>query len=431
MFALCRRGAILCVFILFFCLTPVATHAQMVQLNDENLSGISGQAGVSINMDLAVQVHYDLLKFSDTQTIPNWIELHDFNVDNGSGGAFSVATRYYDAPVALVTNFVTYYSTPPHSDAEKAAYTWAANEFDILMDAKVQDGTIAGLEDGIKRVLYPITYDISTDSGGRTFVSILNSSATNPRTYSVGSLVINAYDIKDAVALATAMYNYITTNSLTNAQFVINLGLSSGFDYASSTTWTSGDLTILNAFNGGATFGAQVVAYQATLNTQTSQPLGSIKLDALRQDPSLLHFWAHAGQGISFDYATAIYASALTYTYNNIPTALSLCGTTYNSSGINIAGSATGNPQDSDFTTTHWVFSGAFKIGSIGDLDVYMVQPSCSKATNQPPLISGLTLASHRSLLTCRWPEPSEWRTSTSAVRTSVPLLLTISRSTV
>jgi len=354
-FAAAGCAFLLFVFTLSLC-QPGVARAQISQLSDENLSGISGQAGVSINMDLSVQVHYDFLNFSDTQTNKNWIELHDFNVNNGltPSGSFFVATRYYDEPVDLVTSFVTYYSTlGPHYDAAKAAYTWADNEFAILTDAKVQDGTIVGLEEGMKRLLYPITYDIATDSG-RTFVSILDSSAMSPRTYSVGSLVINAYDIKNYSApLATAVTNYITSHG-----GVPPGGLSAAYfaNPADPSLWDLNDFLILDALNDSI-IDPLIVKYQASVNhTNTSQSLGSIKLEALRQGPSLLHYWAHAGQGISFDYATAISANALTYTYNTTPKTLSL-------TGINIAGSATGAPQ----TPSSWAFSGDFKIGSIGD----------------------------------------------------------------
>ena len=342
-------AVLLCVFTFLLCLTPGKALAQISQLSDENLSGISGQAGVSINLNTATKVHIDVIKLSDTALYPNFIELYDVKVDDGAGGPFFSGTRYYDEPVTLVTNFVNYYTvTAP--DAIKAAYTWAANEFDILTDVNVQNGTIAGLEDGMKRVLYPIIYDVGTDSGGRTLVSILDSSATSPRTYSVGSLVINAYDIKDySTPLATAVTTYLASNP--------DPGLSANYiaNPTDPSLWDAADFVLLDGLDGN--IDSLIVKYEASVNhTNTSQSLGSIKLAALRQGPSLLNYWAHAGQGISFEYRTAISADALTYTYNTTPTTLSL-------TGINIAGSATGAPE----TPSSWAFSGDFKIGSIGD----------------------------------------------------------------
>lgn len=215
----------------------------MLQLNDEDIRGISGQSGVSIMMDGVATVHYDIITFSDTQTHPNYIELKDFNVDNGSaGGAFSFATLYNPSPLVLQAN----------------------------------------------------TIDVATDSSGRTFITMVDTSQMNPRRY-----IVNDLELK---------------------------------------YWSSSD------------------------STYYEQPLGSIELDALCQGPSVYNLWAHAASGISFDYTTVISASALTYTYNTT-TALSF-------SGIHIVGSATGDPKDPydlDHTGDPWVFSGTFKIGTIGD----------------------------------------------------------------
>lgn len=242
MFAVLGHGAVLFVFILSLCLTSGTAWAQISQLSDEVLKGISGQAGLSIMMDGVAQVHYDLLSFSDTQIIhPNWIELYNFNVDNGSGGGFSFATLWDPVSGTLIPNTI-----------------------DVATDTT---GNITG-------------------TAGRTFVSIEDTSQTNPRTYSVGDIELKYY-------------------------------------------------------SGGAYY---------------EQPLGSIKLDALHEGPSVYQFWAHPDSGISYNYTTAISASALTYTYNTSPAALSL-------TGINIAGSATGAPQ----TPSSWAFSGNFKIGTIGD----------------------------------------------------------------
>jgi hypothetical protein len=243
-FAVLGRGAILCVFILSLCLTPGAARAQMSRLSDESLRGITGQAGVSIMMDGSAQCHYDLLSFSDTQAHPNWIELYNVNVDNGSGGPFSFATLW----------------------------------------------------DPVLGVLMPNTLDVATDTdgSGRTFVSMVDTSQMNPRWYSVGDIVLKYYSDTDS--------------------------------------------------------------------TYYEQHLGSINLDALREGPSLFRVWAHALSGISFNYTTAISASALTYTYNTTPTTLSL-------SGIHIVGSATGGSDDPANPAT-WVFGGTsnfFKIGTIGD----------------------------------------------------------------
>ena len=362
-FAAVGYAVLLFVFTLSLCLTPGAAQAQMAQLSEENLKGITGQAGVSINMDGGAQVYYNIIGFSDTEATPNWIELHNVKVDNGAGGNFLFSTRYDGEPVALVTNFLAYYTSGP-----KSAYTWAVNGFDILNDPKVQDGTIAGLEDGLKRILYPIFYDIATESG-RTFVSIWDTSHLNPRYYTVGSFVLNAYstNVTNSVYLSNTVGYYLAANSLTNPQLVSILGLNTLFNYSDPTTWTSSDVTLLAA-TGDPSLATLVSAYLATptaLHLQ-NQALGSIKLDALRQGPSLYRVWAHASQGVSFDYQTAISAVAfdavsgnpiggLHYHYNTTTDGV------LSFANIHIAGLATGT----ETTPSTWAFSDTFKIGTI------------------------------------------------------------------
>ena len=113
------------------------SHGQMSQLSDKQLSGITGQAGVSINMDGSATVSYDLIKFSDTETTPNWIQFQNVTVDNGAGGGFSFATYW-------------------NSDTEE---------------------------------LDPNTLDVATTSSGQTLVVAKDTSHINPRWYGVGSFI--------------------------------------------------------------------------------------------------------------------------------------------------------------------------------------------------------------------------------------------------
>jgi hypothetical protein len=80
--------------------------------------------------------------------------------------------------------------------------------------------------------------------------------------------------------------------------------------------------------------------------------LGTLNLDALSVGPSLQRWGAHADgtMGIDFDYSTTLYAQALRYTYNNTLQALAL-------SGIHLAGSTTGSPEDPQFTILPTNFS--------------------------------------------------------------------------
>ncbi|MDD3259809.1 MAG: hypothetical protein PHN97_10210 [Smithellaceae bacterium] len=369
------------------CLMPGASPAQMAPLADYDLQTISGQAGISINMQVGAQVHMDLYKFSDSQTAPNWIELHNVAVDNGAGGNFFIATRRDDEPVTLVNNFLAYYAADP----VKNLYTWATHRDDILSDVNVRNGNIAGLADAFDRILDPTFIDVATDSDGSslpvgtTFVSVRDTSHLNPRWYSVASLVLNAYstNITNTAYLSNTVGHYMTANALDNAGLISALGLSAGFDYSDPSTWAANDVTLLagTADSGLLTLTAAYAAYLlkpgdlGEFHLQ-NQPLGSLDVDALRAGPSLHRFWAPTtGQGVRFDSRTAVSAEAFTYTYNTTPAALSF-------TGIHIAGAATGGSDD-PATPSTWEFGGVsnvFKIGSIGD--VYNTPATMDVATD-------------------------------------------------
>ena len=164
----------------------------------------------------------DLYKFSDSQTAPNWIELHNVAVDNGAGGNFFIATRRDDEPVTLVNNFLAYYAADP----VKNLYTWATHRDDILSDVNVRNGNIAGLADAFDRILDPTFIDVATDSDGSslpvgtTFVSVRDTSHLNPRWYSVASLVLNAYsaNITNTACLSNTVGHYMTANAWTSTR---------------------------------------------------------------------------------------------------------------------------------------------------------------------------------------------------------------------
>jgi hypothetical protein len=87
-----------------------------------------------------------------------------------------------------------------------------------------------------------------------------------------------------------------------------------------------------------------------------NQDLGSIQFDERNVDPTLLNITTHGvgTSGIEFEYLSNWYMQNFTYNYNTNGGALNI-------SGINIAGSATGAPED----PTTWAFSGHFRIGDI------------------------------------------------------------------
>ncbi|MHB8137443.1 MAG: DUF6160 family protein [Smithellaceae bacterium] len=223
-------------FILAAILSAVPSEAAgPVNLSDSELAGVTGQAGISVNVETKSRVDILEYSFSDTPDLEidrHWIKFKHITVDDGAGGHYIAATTT-DGPYDP-TNL---------------------NRID------------------------PIRLDVGTNDAGRTLVSVYDSSHVLPRWYAIEDF-----------------------------EFV--------------------DLS-----------------------------LGSINLDALSMGPSLYRAGAHAdgtGGGFDFDYSTRITAQALRFTYNTALETLAL-------SGIHLAGSATGAPED----PATWSFTGNFKIGDI------------------------------------------------------------------
>jgi hypothetical protein len=106
--------------------------AGLVNLKDAELANVTGQAGISIGLDLSMNYSLPVLKFSDTSAVPNWLEFKNFTISDGSGGPFVVTTY--------------------------------------------QGGTLAGSD--------PVTVDVGTNSSGHTLISYYDSSQVSPRWYS-------------------------------------------------------------------------------------------------------------------------------------------------------------------------------------------------------------------------------------------------------
>ena len=122
--------------LLFFLTALIAAApsraAGLVDLKDAELANVTGQAGINIGVNLSLNYNVSLIKFSDTSATPNWLELKNFTISDGSGGPFLVTTYY--------------------------GGTWADSD--------------------------PITVDVGTNSSGYTLISSYDSSQVSPRWYS-------------------------------------------------------------------------------------------------------------------------------------------------------------------------------------------------------------------------------------------------------
>ncbi len=129
-----RIGAVASIIVAVCLVASNDIEAAMSTLADTELSTVTGRAGISIDMDLAVQVAMDSFRIADTSPTKKWLEFNGVTIDDGAGNPFSM---------------------------------------------KTSDGFITSS---------PITYDVSTDAAGRTSLTIVDSSKTYPRHYNVSEL---------------------------------------------------------------------------------------------------------------------------------------------------------------------------------------------------------------------------------------------------
>ena len=127
-----KKNILLCLAILML---PVTAGA-MTPIDDRELSNVTGQAGVTINMDVMMNTTFDSFQISDTDSDPvNWIEFNNI----------SITSRWL---------------TPPGS---------------------------------------PITFDIATkdniDNTERTFLNLVLSQDSQPETWNIGNFVFVNQDI--------------------------------------------------------------------------------------------------------------------------------------------------------------------------------------------------------------------------------------------
>ena len=125
--------------------------AQPAVMSDAELAGVTGQAGISINVNMSMTNSASVIKYSDTDT-GQWLEFRNYTVDNGSGGAYSIQTTLDD----------------------------------------------------------PVTVDVGTDDTGRTLIAYRDTSRLSPRWYSVGDMVFCNQSLGslnlDALAIGPTTY---------------------------------------------------------------------------------------------------------------------------------------------------------------------------------------------------------------------------------
>ena len=114
-----------------------------------------------------------------------------------------------------------------------------------------------------------------------------------------------------------------------------------------------------------------------------NQDLGSLQFDERNVDPTLLYITGQGAgaSGIEFEYRSNWRLNNFTYNYNT-------SGGSLNIAGINIAGSATGAPEN----PSTWAFSGQFLIGDIIGCNIPIDNNPSTPAASNPATFNVLTV---------------------------------------
>lgn len=95
------KKILLLLFIFMILFLSVSSQAEMKSMDEDELSQVTAQAGVTAYMDTRVSYSADNIKYSDSNTTsPNWIEFQGFSIDDGNGNPFAITVRPED-PIVI------------------------------------------------------------------------------------------------------------------------------------------------------------------------------------------------------------------------------------------------------------------------------------------------------------------------------------------
>jgi len=229
--------------------------AEMQVMDEGELSSVSAQAGITIISDVQATASYDTIAISDsdTGTDQNWIQLGGVSIHDGADGPFSI-----QSPVET-----------------------------------------------------PSVIDVATDADGWSYMSIFDSSYTQPRTYSIDSIVfceqaIGSLDIENVIRQPSNLrlgahadgttgmaWDYATQIDIESLQYTYNdvgdtfsfdgihLAGSATGDPTDPTTWTfDGQFTIGDLENDNpATFDIGTNESGETIMAMTLPMQGTLRIE--------------------------------------------------------------------------------------------------------------------------------------------------------
>ena len=423
-----------------FSLVPGSLHAQTPDLtgkalSDDDLAGVTGQAGVSINFDLTTSLSMDTVAWGDRDghagaTGAGWIgyknltvnTLHvwprtDFTMINSNWGSLEYLTLDVATVPASVLGspFGTNVTDTTALVIGIPTFTHTMESFtaDLMLgpDSATSPLSIGGQIDGtfvegkdisapdLNQLLAHIAvsgYNLYTGPGGRIFISAHGSgSATGAISSSTlyGSGVsIGMSGTKFHLDVGSiAISDTDNGNWLELRNFHVDDGAGGYFSFDTGSTpitidvgsdpatgWTAVHL-VLTQFTQPRTYTIENLIF-------CNQDIGRLQIADVT-NPAELYFGAHQGgtTGINFQYLSGLQINKIQYTYQYQPDPLLPPQVPLDllANGINLAAQATGAPED----PASWAFTGMYQVGDLGGADIDVDNDPTNPAVPNPATV--------------------------------------------
>ncbi|MDT8272191.1 MAG: hypothetical protein RRA35_03265 [Desulfomonilia bacterium] len=377
-------------------------------LSDSDLAGITGQAGISINLDITLDYTADTVAWGDrdghgsTYTDPGWVGFDSLTIENlhlWPRTDYSMDTsnwhnlRFLTLDVATVNaaaygNALSFDFDPFEGNVDDATMVVIGiptitlsidrTNTEWMMGPNENSGFSIGGQLGgdyaaAKHINKPDfnqtlgefemeDFNLSTGPDGYLLIGAHGTDATTLPGFTGSGVSIFAHDtkvrleigswsMKDTDTGSTFLLEGITIDDGAGGHFSFDtpVDIPIMFDVGSTTDGWTVARAILSHHTQPRTYSADTVRF-------CNEALGSLLIENFREGPALLLFAAHqdGSTGIDFEYHTTMTIDAFTYTYNTVPEALV-------ASGIHIAGQASGAPEN----PAAWSFQDLFQIGDL------------------------------------------------------------------
>jgi hypothetical protein len=399
-----------------FSLVPGSLHAQTPDLtgkalNDEELAGVTGQAGVSINFDITQNISIDTAAWGDrdghagangagwigyknltvstlhiwprtdfTMINANWANLEYLTLDVATVPSSVMGSPFgtnVTETTGLVIGIPTFTQTMESFTADLMLGPDSVSS-PFAVGGQI-DGTYAGWKDipaaNLNQLLAKIDvrgYNLYTGPGGRIFMNAhgsgstagaISSSTLYGSGVSIGMTGTKFHLDVDSIAISdTDNGNWIELRN-----FHVDDGVGSYFSFDTGSTPITIDVgsdptTGLTAVHLVLSDNITPRTYLAENLIFCNQDIGRLQIADVT-NLAELYFGAHQDgtTGINFEYRTMFHIAQIKYRYQNPPQPKEFW-----IQDITLAAQATGAPE----TPILWAFSGMYQVGDLRGVDI-------------------------------------------------------------